>query len=187
MNTLAEPVETLVTADELLAFPSDLHYELIDGRLSPMAPTGDAHGVRTMSLSAYISIYVLNNDLGRCYAAETGFLVARNPDTVLAPDFAFVAKHRLPSSPSMKFVPLAPDLVLETRSPSDRPKAVAAKVARWQSFGVRLVLELDPSARILTVFQFDAEPRTLTLDDSLDGGDVLPGFTLPMRQLFRDV
>lgn len=186
MNALAPPVETLVTADELLAFPSDLHYELIDGRLYPMAPTGDAHGVRTMSLSAYISIHVLNNDLGRCYAAETGFLVAQNPDTVLAPDFAFVKKNRLPPALSEKFVPLAPDLVLETRSPSDHPKAVAAKVARWQSFGVRMILELDPSPRILTVFRPDAEPLALTSDDVLDGDDVLPGFTLPLSQVFRD-
>ena len=92
-------------------------YELIKGELIEMAPPGGEHGSRTMDFAAYVTVHVLANRLGTCFAAETGFLVAQNPDTVLAPDFAFVARERLKGPPPRGYVPIVPDLVLETRSP----------------------------------------------------------------------
>lgn len=176
--------ERLYTAEDLLAFPSGARYELIDGRLRQMAPTSDEHGSFTMDLSVEIANFVRARDLGRCYAAETGFLLAHDPDVVLAPDFAFVATNRLPAARSRGFVPVAPDLVLETRSPSDRGPAVRAKVQEWLDAGVRVVLDLDPARRILTVYRPGAEPAPLTPADTLDGHDVLPGFSLTLSRLF---
>jgi Uma2 family endonuclease len=126
--------------------------------------------------------------LGRFWAAETGFLLARDPDTVLAPDFSFIAKDRLSYQRTGRgFVPIPPDLVVETRSPSDRLTDMRDKMRRWLSFGVRMALLLDPIQKRVIVYTPDAaEPITLTRDDTLTGGDVLPGFALPLHRLFPE-
>jgi Uma2 family endonuclease len=179
--------ERLYTAGELLAMPSDVRFELVEGKLVPMPPTSDEHGWTTSDLGGEIWVFVRANDLGRTWAAETGFVLARDPDTVLAPDFSFIAKGRLNyRRTGQGYVPIAPDLVVETRSPSDRLTAMRDKIALWLSFGVRMALLLDPIKRTLTVYTPGAEPATLTPDDTLDGGDVLPGFALPLRRLFAE-
>ncbi len=94
-----------------------------------MAPAGDAHGAYTMDLAIEIGSFVRMHGLGRCYAAETGFRLSRNPDTVLAPDFAFIKKIRLSGEPGAGYVSLVPDLVLETRSPGDTAREMADKIA----------------------------------------------------------
>lgn len=187
MSTVPVAPPRLLSADDLWRLGSDARYELVKGELRPMPPpAGDEHGSTTMSLSQRIGVFVEDNDLGRCYAAETGFMVAQNPDTVLAPDFAFVAKQRLPGPPGKKFVPVVPDLVLETRSPGDRPGEVAEKVADWLAAGVGAVLELDLAGRVLSVYRPGAadEPRVFGPDDTLTVPHVLPGFSLPLARLF---
>ena len=148
---------------------------------------GPEYGDKTNVLTVYVGLFVLENDLGRGYAAETRFTIERNPDTAIAPDWAFVAKARVPAVyPEKGYLALAPDLILEVRSPSDtRPEAVA-KMERWIRAGVRLGWELDIENEILTVYRPDKTPRTVDIDGMIDGEDVLPGFQLPMRRLFRD-
>ena len=133
-----------------------------------------------------MGVFLRGKDLGRGYAAETGFLLAQDPDTVLAPDFAFITKARLVPVRKRGYVPVIPDLVLETRSPSDSAQEVADKVRQWLEAGVRIVWELNLKARVLTVHRPDAEPRPLGPDDTLTGEEVLPGFTLPLRRLFSE-
>jgi Uma2 family endonuclease len=188
MTVAEKPItERLYTADELFAFPIDWHYELFEGRLEEMmSPTGGEHGLFTADLAVEIGYFVRASDLGRCFAAETGFLLRRNPDTVLAPDFAFVAKDRLPPSPARGYWHVVPDLVLETRSPDDRPASVARKVNRWLAAGVRLVLDLDPAAQALTVHRPNQPPVPLMPTETLEGYDLLPGFALPLIRLFTD-
>lgn len=175
------------TADDLWRMGSDARFELIQGELRPMPPpAGDEHGNTTFDLGLEVGLFVRNHGLGRCYTAETGFVIARDPDTVLAPDFAFVAKARLPGPPGQKYVPVVPDVVLETRSPGDTPSEVAEKVANWLAAGVRLVWEMNLRDRTLTVYQpGDADPHMLGVSDILNGGDVLPGFSLPLARVFE--
>lgn len=163
------------------------HYELIRGDLRAMPPAGDEHGSLTYDLGVEVGVFLRGRSLGRGYAAETGFLVARHPDTVKAPDFAFIAQARLAPRTGRGYVPIVPDLVLETRSPNDTGRAVSDKVAEWLEAGVRIVWELDPSRRILTVHRPDQAPRALGTQDILEGEDVLPGFSLPLRQLFQNL
>ena len=187
MSALPRLEPKLYTADDLAALPSDARFELVEGALRPMPPpAGDLHGSATFDLASEVAFFLRDKELGRGYAAETGFVVARDPDTVLAPDFGFVARERLAPPQRDGFVPVVPDLVLETRSPGDRPCAVAEKVGRWLAVEVRLVWELDPKARVLTVHRPGTETRALGPDDTLTGDDVLPGFTLPLGRLFRD-
>jgi Uma2 family endonuclease len=175
------------TAEDLLAMGPDARFELVEGHLIPMPPTGDEHGSFTIDLSAEVTMFVRANDLGRCWAAETGFILARDPDTVLAPDFSFIARERLNYPGGGRgFVPIAPDLVVETRSPSDRLTDLRNKMRRWLDFGVCRALLLDPQQRTITVYAPDAEPVTLTAADTLEGGDVLPGFALPLDRLFPE-
>ena len=181
MQTLTRPV----TAEQLeLLSAQGEHYELINGELREMSPTGARHGRLSFRLPFYVTEYIYNHDLGEVFAAETGFLVSTNPDTVLAPDFAFVAHSRLPDPVPDGYIPVIPDLVLETRSPSDRPKAVAEKVGQWLALGVRLVWEMNPATQIVTVYTPGAEPQEVAAGGTLGGGDVLPGFALPLSRVF---
>lgn len=176
------------TAEDLEQMPPDLRVELVRGELRKMPPpAGEEHGSITFTFGLAVGNYVAEHDLGRCYAAETGFKIERDPDTVRGPDFAFVRRDRLTGPPQPGYLPAAPDLVLETRSPSDRTRYVDDKVALWLEAGVRMALVLDPARRTLTVYRAAAAPQALGADDTFDGEDVLPGFTLPVRRLFRAI
>ncbi len=182
----SELVGDIYTAQELERLPSEARYELVRGELRVMPNNSAEHGNKTMRLSAPIALFVEENDLGECFAAETRFTIEQEPDTVLAPDFAFVARARLAAIPPKGYLTLAPDVVVETRSPGDTRAEVALKVARWLQAGVQLVWALDPAARVLTVHRANVAPQTLAAGDTLSGEDVLPGFTLPLNRLFRE-
>ena len=177
----------LYTAEELERLCAQGHrYELIRGELQEMAPVGLKHANATWRLAGYVHIFLAEHDLGEGFGGEPGCVIASGPDTVLAPDWAFIAKERLPDEIPDKFGAIVPDIVLETRSPNDTCKEVQEKVKLWLQAGARIVWELDPKARVLTVYRPDTEPRTLGIEDELSGEDVLPGFTLPLAKLFRE-
>lgn len=185
---ILESPTACVTAEDLFHMPSDARFELIRGELVPMSPpSGSLHGSVTNRLAWRISAFVDEHGLGECFTAETGFRLERNPDTVLAPDFSFVAKGRMPGEmPARGYMDLAPDLVVETRSPSDTPREARLKAEVWLARGAAVVWELDPVARTLTERRPGAPMRLFGLEDTLAIDDLLPGFTLPMRRLFRD-
>ena len=179
----APHLDRTYTANELLRFPSRWHYELIEGYLRALIPTGNEHGACTGIFTVLVGAHILANDLGNVYAAETGFLLAQNPDTVKAPDFAFVARHRAPPM-TEKFAAVVPDLVLETRSPGDRKAGVEEKIAEWLSFGTKYVLDLNPAKETLTIYRPGEAPLTLTKEDTFAAEDILPGLVLPLRKVF---
>ena len=184
---MAASTETApMTADELARLPDDgWRYELIEGGLIRMTPAGGVHGEVGTEVHYHLRAFAGRHRLGRVYAAETGFLIARNPDTVLAPDVAFVRAERLPPRRDRRgFMPIAPDLVVEVVSPSDQEQDVAKKVARYLAAGVPLVWVARPEPRTVTVHTPDEPPRVLRSGDVLDGGDVLPGLALPVGELF---
>jgi Uma2 family endonuclease len=169
----------LMTAEELLALPDDgMRHELIDGELRTMAPAGGPHGRDAMRVSVPVAAHVYSNELGEVLAAETGFVLRRDPDTVRAPDFAFIRAERWPAEGLPEgYVTIPPDLVLEVVSPSDTATEVREKVDEWLRFGVRAVWVLYPGPR-LDVYLGDGRVLTYGPDDGVDGGDVLPGFRI---------
>ncbi len=174
------------TAEELFHFPVDWHYELIEGYLRLLTmPAGFSHGHFSLLFGTFVMVYVLEKGLGYGVNAETGFLLAENPDTVLAPDFAFVAKEKVVSV-TTKYARVVPDLVLETRSPSDRKAGIEEKIAEWLSFGVLYALDLNPAKETLVVHRPGHEPVTLTKADTFTAEDILPGFALPLSKVFPD-
>jgi Uma2 family endonuclease len=167
--------------------PDDGHrYDLIRGELHRMSPTGPRHGRLANRLARAIDNFVVEHDLGEGFIAEPGFILARDPDVLVSPDYAFVSWERLPPDDELiRFSAFAPDLVVEVMSPSDRPDPVDAKVAEYVRAGVRLVLVFDPDARTVSAHGPDIESRTYTEADVLEGGSVLPGFRLHIAELFK--
>lgn len=177
---------TLVTADELLRLPDDgKRHELVRGELRTMPPAGEEHGIIAHELARLVGNHVRPLGLGHVFAAETGFRIGRDPDTVLAPDVAFVAASRFQARrPSTGFSNLVPDLVAEVVSPFDTAREVEEKVHDWLGAGVRLVWVVQPSIRSVTVYRALSEVRVLAENEPLDGADVLPGFRCAVRDLF---
>ena len=177
---------TLVTADELLRMPDDgKRYELIEGELIEMAPAGPRHGEIAATIVIVLGHYVRQNDLGTIFAAETGFLLRYDPDTVRAPDAAFIAKDRLPSEGvPIGYFDTIPDLVVEVVSPSDRAGQVQEKIEQWIEHGVKLVWVAYPECRSITVYRSLSEVQVLHEGDILTGGPVLPGFSCAVSDIF---
>jgi Uma2 family endonuclease len=152
-------------------------------RVSP--PPGEEHGAVAAEVLVSLGSHVRAHGLGRVYAAETGFRIGVDPDTVLAPDASFVTRQRIEQVGIGKgYRAGAPDLVVEVVSPSDSFVDVEAKVARWLAGGCRMVVVVNPSRRAATVYRSRDDIALLTEGDVLDGGDVVPGWTLPLRELF---
>jgi len=172
-----------MTADELLRLPRGAHrYELVRGELHTMAPAGADHGYIALNIGSLLRDYVRANNLGRVYAAETGFRIERNPDTVRAPDAAFVRAERVQPSPG--YIEGAPDLAVEVVSPNDTYTEVTTKVAEWFRAGARLVWIINPTGNVVTVYTADGQSRVVADDETLDGGDVIPGLHITVRDIF---
>ena len=175
-----------MTADELLAMPDDgFCYELVKGELIRMPPPGFEHGVRTIKLTTPLDNHVSAHRLGVVCAAETGFLLAQNPDTVRAPDIAFVRRERIEKAGEVKgYWVGAPDLAVEVTSPGDTIREVEYKAAQWLEAGARMVWVVNPKLRTVTVYRSLTDIVVLTEKDTLDGGDVVPGFQIRVAEIF---
>lgn len=175
-----------VTADELLYMPhGEFRYELVKGELKKMSPTGGEHGVTVIRLSWPLAQYVQLNQLGLVCGAETGFKIASDPDTVRAPDVAFVSHDRIPVTGIPRgFWPGAPDLAVEVVSPGDTVYEVDEKVEEWLAAGARAVWLVNPKRRTVTVHRASGESAALREHDNLDGEDVVPGFLCPVAEIF---
>ncbi len=178
----------LMTADELLALPrGQFRYELINGELKKMSPAGQKHGRITVRLTEPLAKHVRDHQLGQVYAAETGFKLKSNPDTVRAADIAFVRSERLKVLGETEgYWPGAPDLAVEVNSPSDTVREVEKKVMEWLEFGSQLVWVVSSKLQIVTVYRSLTDIVALTEKDTLDGGDVVPGFQIPVAEIFAE-
>jgi Uma2 family endonuclease len=138
-----------------------------------------------VNLTTPLDQHVRANNLGAVYASETGFQIASNPDTVRAPDVAFVRRERLAEVGEVEgYWPGAPDLAVEVISPGDTYSEVEEKVLEWLGAGVRLVVVVNPRKRAVTVYRSRTDIVVLTEDEVIEGGNVVPGWTMPVASLF---
>jgi Uma2 family endonuclease len=182
-----QPSSTIKTAEELLRLPDNgFRYELVDGELRQMTPSSYAHGVIVGNLTVLLGAFVRTRQLGHICGAETGFRIRRTPDTVRAPDIAFILQARRGVVPLAEgFYEGAPDLAVEVLSPSDTVFEVEEKVAQWLRAGCTAVWVVNSKLRSVTVHRPTGPPGILAETDTLDGDELLPGFTIPVADIFR--
>jgi Uma2 family endonuclease len=178
--------QTRMTADELLRMPDDgMRHELIRGELTMMAPAGNEHGEIAHNVSLLLGNHVKAERLGKVLICDPGFIIERDPDTVRAPDVAFISKERVPASGLPKgFAPFAPDIAVEVLSPSDAQVEVEEKIDQWLRAGVTLVWVVNPRIRTVTVHRTGRDPRILRENDTLGGEEVCPGFSVRVAEIF---
>ena len=181
----------LITADELLVMPpydengNQCRFELIRGELKIMSLTKPLHGIVCARLALKLGGFVEEHDLGETFGAETGFLLEHNPDSVLGPDVAFVSHGRMAAIESFeKYFPFAPDLAVEVLSPGNTVREINDKVEMYFGAGARAVWVFNPKKKTAAVYTSPSDVRTLSEDDTLEGGEVLPGFKLELSKLF---
>lgn len=177
----------LVTATELERMrQSDAHIELVKGEIIEMTPAGHDHGEIALNVGSLVREFARRHKLGKTYGAETGFVLSHNPDTVRAPDAAFVSQARAALQKRKQgFFEGAPDLAVEVTSPEDSIEEVEIKVLEYLQAGTRLVWVVNPRTKTMTVYRSLQNVRVLTIDDMLDGVDVLPGFAVRVAEIFE--
>ena len=176
----------IVTGDELLVMGDIGRCELVQGEIVFMSPSGGRHGELTIAIGALLRIHVKTKQIGKTYGAETGFYTRRNPDTVRAPDAMFISSDRVAKiTDHVKFLDVAPNLVVEVLSPGDTWTEVETKVQEYFTAGVRLIWIIDPKAETITVYRSANERTILTRTDILTGGDILPEFSVPVSEIFE--
>ena len=163
--------------------PGEGRRELIDGVLCEMEPAGAHHGEIANEIGALLRQYRIEHG-GRAFGAETGFLLSSNPDTVRAPDAAFVSAERSAAAGVVKgYWPGAPDLAVEVVSPSDAYTAVHEKALAWLAAGCQVVLVVDPAAGHVTRYRAADDVTVHAGDDAVDCARAMPGFTPAVREL----
>jgi Uma2 family endonuclease len=185
-DTASMSAEILLTANDLWSLPdADLPHELVRGVLHRVMPAAAAHGSVVSRVHGALAAHVYPRGLGELFSESTGFLLERHPDTVRCPDVAFVAGQRLPAGGlASGFAELAPDLAVEVVSPGDRHTDVMDKVADYLRLGVRCVWVLFPAERTVHVFGAGGQERVVGEHGTLEGGEILPGFSVPVAPLF---
>ena len=175
-----------LTADELLRMPWLNPCELVGGRVVRMTPTNPTHGRIEVNVAAALRSFARTQNLGIVMAGEVGVFTSRDPDTVRAPDVLFLS-HERDAGRSRRdgFLDVAPDLVVEILSPTDRPVEVRRKLREYFAAGVRLVWVVDPDECVVHVHDARGEPRPFVSGDVLSGGDALPGLELPVDVVFE--
>ena len=185
MPTPASP--SVTTAAELFAMPADgYRYELVSGELRMMSPDGGRHGRIAIRVAHLLMQHVDSGELGVVFAAQTGFRIESDPDTVLAADVAFISKTRHAMiEDEISYVALAPDLTVEVLSPSDRFSRVEAKAFQWLDAGTKLVLLVDPETQMIHAYRSRKQIEVFQSDETLDCSDAVTGWTFPAKDVFR--
>lgn len=170
----------LTTAEELLRLPDEgARYELVQGELKKMSPSGADHARVSARLIASLVNHVIPHHLGEVYASEAGFIIARNPDTVRAPDAAFVREDRAIDTAGFFVGP--PDVAFEVISPNDSYSEVESKTRQWLSAGVVVVVIVDPRSRSVRIHR---STGTTTPESVIELEDVIPGWRAPFADIF---
>ena len=186
LQTLETKTVTLISGEDLAAMGYLGRCELIEGKVVMKSPTGSRHGIVEVNIGATLHGFVRAHQLGTVQGGEVGIYIRRDPDTVRAPDVLYISKERVAKLSSSAYLDVAPDLVVEVLSPDDRWSEITQKLREYFAIGVRLVWVADPDARIVYAYRSPTDVREFTERDALSGNDVLPGFSVPVADLFEE-
>lgn len=174
----------LTTAEDLYDLDDEHRYELIRGELVSMSPAAGRHGRLMSRLTALLVTHVDEDGGGEIFSGDTGFILCRDPDTLVGPDIAFVRSDRLIDQDEDKFFELAPDLAVEIASQSDKMNEVMSKIAMHFQAGTKLIWIVIPKLEVVIVHHPDGTAQTLKRDETLNGGDVLPVLEIKLSAIF---
>ena len=179
--------EALMTVEGYADMPDDgRRTELVRGRIIELTRPNFVHGYICGQVSYLLNAWISGRDLGRIVTNDSGIVTQREPDTLRGADVAYYSFARLPKDSIPRPYPdVAPDLVVEVRSPNDRWRDLHAKVAEYLNIGVLVVCVLDPEPRAAHLYYPDHPNRTLGADDELTLPECLPDFRAPVRSLFE--
>jgi Uma2 family endonuclease len=177
--------EQLMTGEELARHPELDPCELVEGRVVPMSPAGPIHGSCEARIVAKLVLYADESGRGIAMAGETGIYTRHDPDTVRGADALFISQERYACRGPYTFLDVAPELVVEIQSPDDRPGEAMKKIREYLSAGVDRVWYVDPRLRQVRVYRSPEQVETLGMGDILQDEEILPGFSLPLSELFR--
>ncbi|HVS00612.1 MAG TPA: Uma2 family endonuclease [Thermoanaerobaculia bacterium] len=187
MALLHKDEDRLITGEELFRRPELGPCELVSGKIVPMAPTGFIHGDAELELGMRLRAYAKETGLGRVVGGDVGVYLRRNPDTVRAPDILFISKERYARRrKSPGYLEVVPELVVEVLSPANRPGEIAEKLADYFAAGVIAVWVLNPEVRRVSVYRSPRQVRHLGEGDVLSDEALLPGFSVPVAELFLE-
>ena len=178
--------EPLVTGEELLRMGDIGRAELIDGVIKYYMPTGHPHGYYELLLGMFIMQFVLKHNLGRALSGEVGIYIRRNPDTVRAADVAFISHERLAEAKPQGYLDVAPELVVEVMSPDETWSDVNDKLEDYFSIDIQQVWVVDPRRERIHIYRGLTDITLLTKNDTLDGGEVLPGFAVSVAEILGE-
>ncbi len=181
------PAADLLTADDLLRLYSEgVRGELIRGEFCETVSSGGEHGEIAMNMGGEVRSFVRPRRLGRVSGSDSGVLLERDPDTVREPDMLYISAETLPLDVRVtKYYEVVPDLIVEIKSPSESRDAFTDKLRMWLSYGVRVAWGVFPETRTVEIHVAGATTTVLTDADTLDGGEVLPGFTCAVSGIFE--
>jgi Uma2 family endonuclease len=188
MQSLATPQvdSRLISGSELYEMDVPGPCELVEGRIVPVSPTGVEHADIESRLNVALSLFLRERELGRVLVGEIGIYTRRNPDSVRAADVVVISKERLPAGRQRGFLEVAPELVIEIMSPSDRWLTVRQKLEEYFSIGVDRVWIVEPDNRAVLVFHSSTGVQKLDHEETILGEGILEGFTLPVADLFGE-
>ena len=178
--------EPLINGEELLRMGDIGRTELINGVIKYYMPTGHPHGYYELLLGMFIMQFVLKHNLGRALSGEVGIYIHRNPDTVRAADVAFISHERLAKANPQGYLDVAPELVVEVMSPDETWSDVNEKLEDYFSIDIQQVWVVDPRRERIHIYRSLTDITILTMDDTLDGGETLPGFSLPVAEILGE-
>jgi Uma2 family endonuclease len=172
-----------LTAEEAFSLDLSDRWELVGGRVVELSPVKKRHGRIFARLARRMEEVVERDRLGEVYAGDVGFILRRNPDTVRAPDLAFITTARLPATEEEGFSQVVPDLVVEILSPSDRWTEVERKISEYLAASVRVIWIVDPSQDQVHAYRPGRTPEVLGKTDTLEEPDLLPALRLSLAEL----
>lgn len=178
-------IQHLTSAEELFQMPNLGRCELVRGELIMMSPAGSEHGRIVWNLTLLLGNFVKSHKLGTMRGAETGFIIRHDPDTVRAPDVAFIRANRPPEKFPQGYFEGAPDLAVEVLSPNDRASEMQGKIRDWLEAGCRAVWIVDPATKSVTIYKSTHDISVLNTADALTDDRLLPGFSAPVSEVFE--
>lgn len=181
------PKPRLMTGEDLFALPENGRSELIRGELVTMAPTGYSHGMIESTFAAILRHFVRKHGLGHVMVGEVGIYIQRDPDTIRAADVVYISHERLAQAQSPSYLDVAPELIVEILSPTDRWSEMLEKLEEYFIIGVTEVWLADPRRRDVLVYRSLTEVQRFTLDDTLSHSTALPDFAVNVAELFESL